>query len=577
MPQPRNETRAHGHEPTVLTEDGAPARNRRRGPAAAVPPAGNGNAVVRDVAATGNGHPPTAQVAVSGNEHAVAQVDTAVAGNAGATFPVASRRARRSWFGTTLCVVVELVALAGGMVLAAASQTSFDWQAMAAFAALTLLVGGSRRNGIHALSPRYLAKARSAVGASAFAAMGVLAAQTLIGPVAPASEAVASAWLGCAVLLLLGYALIAYLHRTALRRGTASRPTLIIGAGIIGHRVARRLLQSPQFGLAPVGFLDSNPLDVGILRSELPVLGAEEDLEKAIAKTDAKHVIVTFSNTSHAQLLALVRRCWALRVSVSLVPRLFEIQGEEAKVAHLGNLPLVSVSPVAPDSRARLAKYALERGIALLLLVGLAPLLALVALAVRVGVGSPILYRQLRVGRNGDIFQMIKFRTMRTDDAGEAEADADWAAEVLELPVEARPLVFDRTTRVGRFLRRHSLDELPQLWNVIRGNMALVGPRPERVTYVTTFQDAVYRYGDRHRVKPGLTGWAQVNGLRGRTSLADRVEWDNYYIENWSPLLDLKILVLTFPALVNRKDRPETRRGGILRRNGRAARTTKVP
>ena len=172
---------------------------------------------------------------------------------------------------------------------------------------------------------------------------------------------------------------------------------------------------------------------------------------------------------------------------------------------------------------------------------------------------------------------MIKFRTMRIPDEHDGEADADWAAEVLEVPATATPLVFDRTTRVGRFLRRHSLDELPQLWNVVRGDMALVGPRPERHAYVTTFQDSVYRYSERHRVKPGLTGWAQVNGLRGKTSLADRVEWDNYYIENWSPLLDLKILLLTFPALVNRPDRLGTRRPDAVRPGVAAARTSEAP
>jgi lipopolysaccharide/colanic/teichoic acid biosynthesis glycosyltransferase len=202
------------------------------------------------------------------------------------------------------------------------------------------------------------------------------------------------------------------------------------------------------------------------------------------------------------------------------------------------------------------AKYALDRVFAGVSLVLLAPVLGLVALAVLVSMGRPLFFRQQRVGRDGTIFEMLKFRTMRGLPEQAGEADAQWAAQALGLgdtDVPFSPAADDRRTPLGAFLRRLSIDELPQLWNVLRGEMSLVGPRPERAHYVERFEQAVYRYPDRHRVKSGLTGWAQIHGLRGETSLKDRVEWDNFYIENWSPWLDVKILLRTVPALIGRR------------------------
>jgi len=190
-------------------------------------------------------------------------------------------------------------------------------------------------------------------------------------------------------------------------------------------------------------------------------------------------------------------------------------------------------------------KYLLDRAIGIVGVLALSPLLAAIALAVRLSSPGPILFRQLRVGLDGHHFAMLKFRTMRL--AAEGEEDGH-SLEGERAP--GVPLV-DRRTAAGRFLRRWSLDELPQVINLARGDMSLIGPRPERVDFVPTFAERVYRYGDRHRVKSGLTGWAQVQGLRGDVPLADRVEWDNYYVENWSPWLDLKILVLTVPAVLS--------------------------
>jgi lipopolysaccharide/colanic/teichoic acid biosynthesis glycosyltransferase len=192
----------------------------------------------------------------------------------------------------------------------------------------------------------------------------------------------------------------------------------------------------------------------------------------------------------------------------------------------------------------------------------LSPLLAVLALLVKLATGGPVLFRQPRIGLDGHEFDMLKFRTMRGSPAQHGEGDAEWAERVIgangfdsdsesavaTVTREAAPTE-DRRTPVGRLLRRLSLDELPQFWNVFNGDMSLIGPRPERSSYVKRFEPVIYRYGDRHRVKSGITGWAQVHGLRGKTSLSERVEWDNYYIAHWSLSLDLKIVLLTFVAL----------------------------
>jgi exopolysaccharide biosynthesis polyprenyl glycosylphosphotransferase len=323
----------------------------------------------------------------------------------------------------------------------------------------------------------------------------------------------------------------------------------VVGAGMVGRLTARRLLSDPALGLVPVGFLDDDPLAADDETADVPV-HRWEDFVAVVREQRVEHVIIAFSGAEHPRLIELAHQAWELGVSVSVVPRLFELEGERTEIEHLGGLPLVGLRPADRDSWQFRFKYALDRVVAAgLLLLALPVLLAAVA-AVRLSIGAPVLFRQPRVGQDGVVFDMLKLRTLK--DAPEGyEADAAWAAEELggETVAANAPLEL-RVNGVTRFLRRTSIDELPQLWNVVRGEMSLVGPRPERLRYAERFGHRIYRYGDRHRVKSGLTGLAQVHGLRGQTSLSDRVEWDNHYIENWSPWLDLKILLKTPPALV---------------------------
>jgi exopolysaccharide biosynthesis polyprenyl glycosylphosphotransferase len=383
------------------------------------------------------------------------------------------------------------------------------------------------------------------VTTSALAGMFVLSVRALIGHDASIADEVLRLWAFSAIYLGGGRVALDWSQVKARRHGELVKPTLIVGAGKVGSLTARRLLDHPEFGLKPIGFLDKDPVDDAERR--LPVLGASWDLEDVVRAHDVQHVIVTFSRAPSEVLLRLVRRCEELGVRVSLVPRLYEQMSHRLTVEHVGGLPLLSVRRVSPKSWQFAIKHAVDRLAALALLPLVLPALAVSAIAVYLSVGKPIFFRQRRVGRDGRVFEMLKFRTMR--ESGEP-------ADLLEA---LRPLGeglapggvegADRRTRVGSILRATSLDELPQLLNVLKGDMSLVGPRPERPEFVRLFEEQVHRYGDRHRVKAGVTGWAQVHGLRGKTSIADRAEWDNYYIEAWSLWLDFKILLMTVFAV----------------------------
>jgi len=240
------------------------------------------------------------------------------------------------------------------------------------------------------------------------------------------------------------------------------------------------------------------------------------------------------------QLAAQIAQCQELGVGVSVVPRLYEWINDRATLDRVGGLPLLTLRPTDPRGWEFALKHALDRVFAASALVVLLPLMLLIAAAVRLSSPGPILFRQRRVGRDGQVFDLLKFRTMRIDKSADRSAFSP--------PPGTAPggvEVTDRRTLVGRWLRRSSVDELPQLLNVLRGEMSIIGPRPERPEFVERFSTEVARYEQRHRVRSGLTGWAQVNGLRGQTSIDDRVEWDNYYIQNWSLRLDFRILLMT--------------------------------
>jgi exopolysaccharide biosynthesis polyprenyl glycosylphosphotransferase len=334
----------------------------------------------------------------------------------------------------------------------------------------------------------------------------------------------------------------------ASRRHGAPVPTLIVGAGTVGRLLAKRLLEHRDIGLEPIGFLDKEPRDGKNVNGErtLPVLGASWDLPEVLDSYGVEHVVFTFSTAPHDVILRMVDECHRRNVRVTLVPRLFERVPRDLTIDHLGGIPLLTIHPSSPTSWRFRVKYALDRVIAAAAIAILSPLLVALTVGVLLSVGRPILFRQRRVGRDGRVFEMLKFRSMREGKPSEAGAVS---LDVAPGGVEGE----DRRTRFGTLIRLASLDELPQLLNVLRGDMSLIGPRPERPEFAELFSEHIRRYDDRHRVKSGITGWAQISGLRGKTSLSDRVEWDNWYIENWSPWLDLKILLRTSVAVAQNR------------------------
>jgi exopolysaccharide biosynthesis polyprenyl glycosylphosphotransferase len=435
----------------------------------------------------------------------------------------------------------------------------WPWQAALVLVVLAALgaAGGYRLGMRLALA----GELKRVVSATSFAVLTVTAVAVLLFRRSGFGDAAIAQWVVASVLVSTGRVAVQAAERAARARGQDMRRTLIVGAGEVGHVTARRLLEAPQYGLRPIGFLDKEPLFAereghGAPVPLLPVLGASWDLDRVMLEEGVEQVIVAFSTAPHSVLLQIVRTCWNHDVPVRVVPRLYEVEGRRAELEHVGALPLIGLRPSDPRGWQFRVKYALDRVIAAIALVALSPVLVAVALAVLVKMGRPVLFRQLRVGRDGRSFEILKFRTMTGAPDVDGEADASWAslaAGVMDIAPATRRE--DRRTRLGALLRDFSLDELPQLWNVMRGDMSIVGPRPERPHYVERFRHAIYRYPERHRVKSGLTGWAQIHGLRGETSLHDRVEWDNFYIENWSPWLDLRILAMTLPEILTRRGR----------------------
>jgi exopolysaccharide biosynthesis polyprenyl glycosylphosphotransferase len=371
---------------------------------------------------------------------------------------------------------------------------------------------------------------------------------------APGEYTELKTWGFALLAVAAGRITLAFLQRGARARRLVGKPVLILGAGVVGAQLARRLESHPEYGLAPVGFLDPEPRSVAEVGGrDIPVLGTDEDLDEAVRRTGAKKVIVAFSSVTDARVARLIQRCQELGVQVAVVPRMFDTINHRVGYDTVGGLPLMSFTMVDPRGAQFAVKHALDRVLAFMLLVVLLPVMLGTALAVRLSSKGPVLFRQRRVGRDGKVFDLFKFRSMRmkpgqTDPGDDEAGPIEYLVNRDTAPggVEGE----DRRTLVGRVLRRTSLDELPQLVNVLRGEMSLIGPRPERPEFVELFGQGVVRYSERHRVKSGITGWAQVHGLRGQTSIDERVEWDNYYIAHWSLGLDLKIIALTFIALL---------------------------
>jgi exopolysaccharide biosynthesis polyprenyl glycosylphosphotransferase len=312
--------------------------------------------------------------------------------------------------------------------------------------------------------------------------------------------------------------------------GQVSHRTLVLGAGRVGAQIAEVLVEHPEYGLHPIGFLDSDPW-LGPKELPLPLLGGTDALYHVLTDHEVHNVVVAFGSMRESAMVDVIRTCDRLDTEIFIVPRLFELHNVSADMEDVWGMPLVRLR------RGWQVKRAFDLVVSTLSLVLLAPVLLLAALAVRIEGGPGVIFRQERVGVDGRRFTVMKFRSMRPSNDSESQTQWNIAQD-------------RRVGPIGRFLRKSSIDELPQLINIIRGEMSLVGPRPERPHFVDQFCEAYPRYIARHRVPSGLTGWAQVHGLRGDTSIVDRARFDNYYIENWSLWLDIKIILRTVGSVL---------------------------
>jgi len=325
--------------------------------------------------------------------------------------------------------------------------------------------------------------------------------------------------------------------RFARRHGYNLRYALVVGSGELAASVVQRIQSRPDVGIQVLGVVGDKKEEI----AGATWLGGYADLRAALDARPVDHVVLALSHEDQGRLGGLLDAVGDEPVTIHVVPDLFRFASLRGGVEEFEGMPFIHLRESPLHGWSRVAKRAFDIAFSLGVLVGLSPLLALLAAGVKLTSRGPVLYRQERMGLDGQRFGMLKFRTMRVD--AEAETGPVWAST--DDP---------RRVRFGAFLRRFSLDEVPQFVNVLRGQMSVVGPRPERPIFVERFRQTVPGYMLRHKVKSGVTGWAQVHGLRGNTALDKRIEYDLEYIERWSLLLDLKIIALTVARILSERN-----------------------
>jgi len=342
------------------------------------------------------------------------------------------------------------------------------------------------------------------------------------------------------VLVIVGRVITTRLIAVGRRTGITQRHTVLIGGGPVATELARIIAQHREYGLKIYGFVDND--DRCPAEECVPYLGRLAELDMAVLTTGANTLLVADGSFDERALIDAVRTAACQKVELLVVPRMHHFHTQTGTADHIGSIPIMRIRNPSLRGPARLIKRVFDVAVSVMALIILSPIMIGAALAVRIEGGPGVIFRQIRVGRDGKHFELLKFRSMRP--ANELESQTKWCVAT-----------DDRVGPVGRFLRCTSIDELPQLWNILRGDMTLVGPRPERPHFVEQFSTRFDRYAHRHRVQVGLTGFAQVSGLRGDTSIADRARYDNFYIENWSLWLDIKIIIRTFREVVFHRGR----------------------
>jgi exopolysaccharide biosynthesis polyprenyl glycosylphosphotransferase len=341
-------------------------------------------------------------------------------------------------------------------------------------------------------------------------------------------------WMLTIVFTALGRAVQSRAQLSLQSRGWGEERVLIVGTGDVGRVVRQKIRRSPELGYRVVGFVDDRA-KVKVVQGT-PVLGNTDDLSELIDSENINEVIIAMPDAGHHEILKIVGKCDRGKVSVKVFPDVFQIIASEVTIGDLGGLPLLTVRDTALRGWRLTLKRTIDVGGSAVGLVLFSPIMMLLAMLIKLESQGPVFYTQERMGLDGKRFMMLKFRSMRTD--AEKETGPIWAT-----------VDDDRRTRLGTVIRRFSIDEFPQLVNVLIGEMSLVGPRPERPVFVEQFKQTIPRYMVRHREKAGITGWAQINGLRGDTSIVERTKYDLWYIENWSLILDFRILIRTITQI----------------------------
>jgi Undecaprenyl-phosphate glucose phosphotransferase len=338
------------------------------------------------------------------------------------------------------------------------------------------------------------------------------------------------------VLSILGLPLERYFIRKTIkilrRRGYNQRFALIAGTGPLGQKVLEKIEFYPELGIQVFGYLTHKGEEVGTNIKNVPILGVYQDIDKILEEKKIDIFFIALPINEYDCFESLIKKVDGHLSEIKVVPGSYEFLGLRGGMDELGDLPIVSLQSSPLYGWNSISKRIFDLTLGTLILAIVSPIMFVIGILVKLTSKGPVLYRQVRIGMDGRPFQMLKFRTMRVD--AEKETGPIWASEN-----------DPRRTKVGAFLRKTSLDELPQLFNVLKGEMSLVGPRPERPNFVEEFKNRIPLYMLRHKIKAGVTGWAQVNGWRGNTSLEKRIEHDLYYIENWSIGFDLRILMMT--------------------------------
>jgi Undecaprenyl-phosphate glucose phosphotransferase len=338
------------------------------------------------------------------------------------------------------------------------------------------------------------------------------------------------------VLSILGLPLERYFIRKTIkilrRRGYNQRFALIAGTGPLGQKVLEKIEFYPELGIQVFGYLTPKGEEVGTTIKNVPILGVYQDIDKILEEKKIDIFFIALPINEYDCFESLIKKVDGHLSEIKVVPGSYEFLGLRGGMDELGDLPIVSLQSSPLYGWNSISKRIFDLTLGTLILAIVSPIMFVIGILVKLTSKGPVLYRQVRIGMDGRPFQMLKFRTMRVD--AEKETGPIWASEN-----------DPRRTKVGAFLRKTSLDELPQLFNVLKGEMSLVGPRPERPNFVEEFKNRIPLYMLRHKIKAGVTGWAQVNGWRGNTSLEKRIEHDLYYIENWSIGFDLRILMMT--------------------------------